>query len=63
MNADTFNKLYPVGTSFTYIPNPALRGGRIVRIVAPAGDFSCGCIVEINVEPYFVKIETLKSAH
>ncbi|EKN5996274.1 hypothetical protein ACVSUC_19895 [Yersinia enterocolitica] len=61
MNAKQFNTCYPVGTIFTYIPNPILRGGRVVRTVAPANDFKCGCVVEINVEPYFVKIESLKS--
>ncbi|CAD5676909.1 Uncharacterised protein [Escherichia coli] len=43
--------------------HPALRGGRVVKTVAPARDFKCGCVVEINVEPYFVKVETLKAAH
>ncbi|MFV0262017.1 MAG: hypothetical protein ACK5JN_06200 [Kluyvera sp.] len=61
MGAKEFNQRYPVGTAFTYIPNPVLRGGRIVKTVAPANDFKCGCIVEINVEPYFVKVETLKN--
>ncbi|EAP7767774.1 hypothetical protein ACFEPA_004359 [Salmonella enterica] len=63
MNARRFNQLYPVGTKFMHIPNPVLRGGRVVSTVAPARDFKCGCIVEINVEPYFVKAETLKSPH
>ncbi|MEB0964992.1 hypothetical protein VC899_07245 [Citrobacter braakii] len=63
MNAKQFNQQYPVGTRFTHIANPALRGGRVVKTVAPANDFKCGCVVEINVEPYFVKIETLKSSH
>lgn len=63
MNARRFNQLYPVGTKFMHIPNPVLRGGRVVSTVAPARDFKCVCIVEINVEPYFVKAETLKSPH
>lgn len=46
-----------------HIPNPVLRGGRVVSTVAPARDFKCVCIVEINVEPYFVRVETLKSPH
>ena len=61
MKASEFNQRYPVGTTFTHIAHPALRGGRVVRTVAPAGDFKSGCIVEINVEPYFVKVETLKN--
>lgn len=63
MNTGRFNQLYPVGTKFMHIPNPVLRGGRVVSTVAPARDFKCDCIVEINVEPYFVKVETLKSPH
>lgn len=43
--------------------HPALRGGRVVKTVSPARDFKCGCVVEINVEPYFVKVETLKEPH
>lgn len=47
MNAKRFNRLYPVGTKFMHIPNPVLRGGRVVSTVAPARNFKCGCIVEI----------------
>ena len=63
MNAKNFNKQYPVGTRFMRTAHPALRGGRVVKTVAPARDFKCGCVVEINVEPYFVKVETLKALH
>lgn len=63
MNAKEFNRRYPVGTKFMHIPDPVLRGGRVVSTTEPARDFKCGCIVEINVEPYFVKVETLKSPH
>ncbi|HAB1304926.1 TPA_asm: hypothetical protein GJF48_16745 [Salmonella enterica subsp. enterica serovar Enteritidis] len=63
MNAKQFNQLYPVGARFMLIGHPALRGARLVKTVAPARDFKCGCVVEINVEPYFVKVETLKSPH
>lgn len=62
MDAEQFNKRYPVETVFTHPAHSALRGGRVVvRTVSKAGDFKCGCIVEINVEPYFVKVETLKN--
>ncbi|MFX2607040.1 hypothetical protein V6282_00170 [Enterobacter mori] len=61
MNAEAFNKCWPVGTTFTHIAHPALRGGRVVKTVDRANDFKCGCIVEINVAPYFVKVETLKN--
>lgn len=63
VKAAEFNELYPVGTKFTYIPHPALRGGRVVSTVAAANDFKCGCIVEINVEPYFVHVDKLKNSH
>lgn len=62
MGADEFNKKYAVGHSFMYCPNPILRGGKIVKTADVARDFNCGSIVEINLEPYFVKIDTLKSA-
>ncbi|MGQ3662048.1 hypothetical protein [Citrobacter braakii] len=61
MDAAEFNQRYRVGTTFTHIAHPALRGGRVVKTVSKANDFKCGCIVEINVEPYFVKVETLKN--
>ncbi|AGR57648.1 hypothetical protein FOI36_18075 [Salmonella enterica] len=63
MKAKEFNRRYPVGTKFMHIPEPVLRGARVVSTTEPARDFKCGCIVEINVEPYFVKVETLKSPH
>lgn len=37
MNARRFNQLYPVGTKFMHIPNPVLRGGRVVSTVARRG--------------------------
>ncbi|ENC49196.1 hypothetical protein ECP02999172_0404 [Escherichia coli P0299917.2] len=46
-----------------HIAHQAVRGGRVVKTVAPARDFKCGCVIEINVEPYFVKVETLKAPH
>ena len=50
MNAKRFNQLYPPGTRFMHIAHRAVRGGRVVKTVAPARDFKCGCVVEINVE-------------
>ncbi len=46
-----------------HFEHPSMPGGRVVKTVAPARDFKCGCVVEINVEPYFVKVETLKAPH
>lgn len=60
MNAAKFNQSYPVGTVFIHTAHPALRGGPAVKTVALARDFKCGCVVEINREPYFVNVETLR---
>lgn len=62
MKSNEFNKRFPVGSVFIHQPNPALRGGRTVRTVGKANDFPSGCIVEINVVPYFAKAEHLKPA-
>ncbi|MCX8962163.1 hypothetical protein EHW64_13730 [Erwinia psidii] len=62
MQAAEFNKRYPVGTTFIHQPCRALRGGRVVKTVDKANDLKCGTIVEINLEPYFVKTETLTNA-
>ncbi|HAL7769934.1 TPA: hypothetical protein H7D48_004984 [Escherichia coli] len=63
MKAKTFNQLYPPGTRFMHFEHPAMPSGRVVKTVSPARDFKRGCVVEINVEPYFVKVETLKAPH
>ncbi|EAW3044878.1 hypothetical protein HT845_002467 [Salmonella enterica] len=57
MNAKEFNRKYEVGTCFIRQTN--LEFGPIVRTVGKANDFNCGAIVEINVIPYFVRINTL----
>jgi hypothetical protein len=62
MDAETFNQANPVGATFIHQAHPALRGGPVVRTVDVARDFKCGCVVEINREPYFVKVETLQKA-
>ncbi|MCR9031266.1 hypothetical protein [Citrobacter amalonaticus] len=61
MKAKEFNATYKVGAAFHHA-YPALRGSRMVKTVDVARDFNCGVIVEINLEPYFVKINTLKPA-
>lgn len=63
MNAKRFNQLYKVGALFICVTESMPYGGLVVKTVGPARDFKCGCIVEINLEPYFVKAETLKSPH
>ncbi len=62
MTAEHFNKLYPVGTLFIEQSKHDLVNGRAVKTVAKAGDFKCGVIVEINVIPHFVNVDSLKPA-
>lgn len=62
MDAKQFNDRYPVGTVFIRSAHPLLLSGPEVRTVAKAQDLKCGCVVEINKEPYFVKIELLRKA-
>jgi hypothetical protein len=64
MNATQFNQCYPVGkVIFIHQPHSDVTYGREVKTVAIARDFPCGTIVEINVEPYFAKVETLIPAN
>lgn len=62
MNAAEFNRKFKVGSGFIHQPHKALRGGRTVKTVDEARDFDCGAVVEINLEPYFVKINALTPA-
>ena len=60
MKAKEFNALYPKGSSFIYKPATGLRGGRLVRTVDVANDLYKVTVVEINQEPYFANIKSLK---
>lgn len=60
MKAKEFNALYPKGSSFIYQPSQFLRGGRVVRMVDVARDLKDITVVEINQEPYFANIKSLK---
>lgn len=60
MNAAQFNERYPVGYIFLHCHKDTGRAKNYVATVAPARDFECGCIVEINKAPYFAKVEALK---
>lgn len=62
MDAKQFNKAHPIGTVFFHTAHTGIRGGPLVMTTTKARDFKCGCIVEINKEPYFVKVETLRKA-
>ncbi len=55
MNAKRFNQLYPPGTRFMHIAH-RVRGGRVVKLLH-LPEILNGCVAEINVEPYFVKVK------
>jgi len=57
--AKLFNQQHKIGSTFIYQPNRALRGGLVVRTVEAARDLKSATVVEINVAPYFVNIESL----
>lgn len=57
--AKLFNQQHRIGSTFIYQPNRALRGGPVVRTVDTARDLKSATVVEINVAPYFVNIESL----
>ncbi|EMU8493978.1 hypothetical protein AAA510_002126 [Salmonella enterica] len=62
MNAKEFNRKYQVGTRFIHRSYRDLPDNRVVRTRGIAREFKCGVIVEINLEPYFVRINTLTPA-
>ncbi|BCL49834.1 MULTISPECIES: hypothetical protein [Citrobacter] len=63
MKAKEFNQCWPVGSTFIYQLSPVLRGGRMVRTVDIARDIKDATVVEINQEPYFANIKSLKPTH
>lgn len=62
MKAEKFNQRYAVGKVFIHQPNKALRGGHAVRTVDLARDLPSSTVVEINIEPWFVNINSLTPA-
>ncbi|WP_245209677.1 MULTISPECIES: hypothetical protein [Serratia] len=60
--AKLFNQQHAVGSAFIHQPNRTLRGGPAVRTVDVARDLKSETVVEINVAPYFVNIESLTPA-
>lgn len=62
MDAKEFNRKYKVGSHFIHRPHREFSCDRAVRTVGVANEFKCGVIVEINLEPYFVRINTLTPA-
>ena len=63
MKAKEFNGKHDVGSTFMYQPAPLLRGGRLVKTVDAARDMKSVTVVEINQEPYFANIKSLKSVN
>ncbi|MDB6374904.1 hypothetical protein [Photorhabdus bodei] len=62
MKAKQFNQRYRVGASFIYQPNKVLRGGTPVKTVDEAKDLTNCTVVEISIEPYFVRTDYLTPA-
>ena len=63
VKATEFNQRWKPGSIFIYQPSPVLRGGRLVKTVDVARDFKEVTVVEINQEPYFANIKSLKPAN
>jgi hypothetical protein len=63
VKAKEFNERWAKGSAFIYQPSPFLRGGRLVKTVDAARDMKSVTVVEINQEPYFANIKSLKPAH
>lgn len=63
MKAKAFNESHAVGSTFIYQPSLFLRGGRLVKTVDVARDLKSVTVVEINREPYFANIKSLKSVN
>ncbi|ETS31939.1 hypothetical protein PTE_02037 [Photorhabdus khanii NC19] len=62
MKARRFNQRYRVGASFIYQPNKILRGGIPVKTIGKAKDLTNCTVVEISIEPYFVRTDYLTPA-
>ncbi|EBC4877354.1 hypothetical protein C2W27_14505 [Salmonella enterica] len=62
MNAQQFNKSYPVGNYFIYRPRIAKHDAYYVRTVREARDLRSVTIVEINIAPHFANVESLTPA-
>ncbi|EJD6670146.1 hypothetical protein M0K80_RS04585 [Providencia rettgeri] len=59
LTAQQFNDHYPIGSYFYYQPNRFLNGGETIRTWGKAKDEGKRTIVEINIEPYYVDIDSL----
>lgn len=59
LTAQQFNEKYLVGRTFIYQRSRFLRGGPTVRTLGRAKDEGERTIVEIDIEPYYIDIDTL----
>ncbi|WPU22592.1 hypothetical protein RI049_21590 [Cedecea neteri] len=59
MKARAFNKAFPVGSYFIFKSCKSQFGGKSVKTVDVARDLKSATIVEIQVEPYFVNVDSL----
>lgn len=60
MRATEFNKRWKPGTQFFYHSPSVFRSEKLVKTVDVAHDFKEVTVVEINQEPYFANIKSLK---
>ncbi|HHR6442783.1 TPA: hypothetical protein ACS777_003559 [Providencia alcalifaciens] len=59
LTAKQFNEKYLVGHTFIYQRSRFLRGGPTVRTLDRAKDEGERTIVEIDIHPYYIDIDTL----
>ncbi|EJD6046374.1 hypothetical protein V8167_002935 [Providencia rettgeri] len=59
LTAKQFNEKYLIGHTFIYQRSRFLRGGPTVRTLGRAKDEGERTIVEIDIEPYYIDIDTL----
>ena len=62
LTAQQFNEKYLVGHIFIYQESRFLRGGPAVRTLDIAKNEGNRVIVEINIHPYYVDIDSLINA-
>ncbi|MFP4863927.1 hypothetical protein ACLFLC_13465 [Providencia rettgeri] len=62
LTAQQFNEKYLVGHIFIYQESRFLRGGPAVKTLGRAKDEAERVIVEINIHPYYVDIDSLTNS-
>jgi len=59
MKATEFNNTWSIGDIFSLQRGEVTQARILVKTTDIARDFECGCIVEIDKAPYFVKVGSL----